>query len=49
LAEKPVYVAPRNEIEQKLVTIWEQTLELDRVGIHDDFSGSAAIRCSQRG
>jgi acyl carrier protein len=37
LAEKPVYVAPRNEIEQKLVTIWEQTLELDRVGIHDDF------------
>jgi len=37
LAEKPVYVAPRNEIEQKLVTIWEQTLGLDRVGIHDDF------------
>ena len=37
MAEKPVYVAPRNEIEQKLVTIWEQTLGLDRVGIHDDF------------
>jgi len=37
LADKPVYVAPRNEIEQKLVTIWEQTLGLDRVGIHDDF------------
>jgi non-ribosomal peptide synthetase component F/acyl carrier protein len=37
LTDKPVYVAPRNEIEQKLVTIWEQTLGLDRVGVHDDF------------
>ena len=37
MADKPVYVTPRNEIEQKLVTIWEQTLGLDRVGIHDDF------------
>ncbi len=37
LAEKPAYVAPRNAIEQKLVTIWEQTLGLDRIGIHDDF------------
>jgi non-ribosomal peptide synthetase component F/acyl carrier protein len=37
LADKPVYAAPRNEIEQKLVTIWEQTLGLARVGIHDDF------------
>jgi acyl-CoA synthetase (AMP-forming)/AMP-acid ligase II/acyl carrier protein len=31
------YVAPRNETERKLVTIWQQTLGLDRVGIHDDF------------
>lgn len=37
LVKEPVYAAPRNEIEQKLVTIWEQTLRLDRVGIHDDF------------
>ncbi len=31
------YVAPRNEIEQELATIWCQILKLDCVGIHDDF------------
>ncbi|PSL44996.1 amino acid adenylation domain-containing protein, partial [Chitinophaga niastensis] len=31
------YVAPRNMIEQTLVTIWEELLGLQRVGINDNF------------
>lgn len=31
------YVAPRNEIEKKLAELWQQTLHIDRVGIHDSF------------
>ncbi|MCP4262409.1 MAG: amino acid adenylation domain-containing protein, partial [Planctomycetes bacterium] len=31
------YVAPRNEIEQKLADIWQKFFGIDRIGIHDDF------------
>jgi amino acid adenylation domain-containing protein len=31
------YVAPRNEIEAKLVEIWQDILELDKIGVNDDF------------
>ncbi len=31
------YVAPRNEIEQAICDIWCELLELERVGIHDNF------------
>nr|WP_256756848.1 non-ribosomal peptide synthetase [Cohnella sp. WQ 127256] len=31
------YVAPRNEIEAKLVEIWSEILELETIGVHDDF------------
>ncbi|MDZ7967879.1 MAG: SDR family NAD(P)-dependent oxidoreductase [Nostoc sp. DedSLP03] len=31
------YIAPRNEIEQKLVEIWQQILRIDRIGIYDNF------------
>ncbi|WP_414449351.1 amino acid adenylation domain-containing protein [Burkholderia sp. 22PA0099] len=31
------YVAPRTETEQALSAIWQETLKLDRVGIHDNF------------
>lgn len=31
------YVAPRNEIEEKLVDIWKEVLGLDTVGIRDNF------------
>ena len=31
------YVAPRNEIEQKLVDIWRQILGIEQIGIHDNF------------
>ncbi|MEO6230170.1 MAG: amino acid adenylation domain-containing protein [Ferruginibacter sp.] len=31
------YVAPRNELEQGLVEIWQELLKIDRVGINDNF------------
>jgi len=31
------YVAPRNEIEHQLVAIWQEILELEKVGVQDDF------------
>ncbi|WP_133054573.1 non-ribosomal peptide synthetase, partial [Niastella populi] len=31
------YVAPRNEIEEKLVKIWEEVLERRNIGVNDDF------------
>ncbi|MGH2866574.1 MAG: non-ribosomal peptide synthetase [Solirubrobacteraceae bacterium] len=31
------YTPPRSDLEAKLVRAWARTLELDRVGIHDDF------------
>jgi amino acid adenylation domain-containing protein len=36
-AEEPVFVAPRTRGEQILAEIWCAVLELDRVGVHDDF------------
>ncbi len=31
------YVAPRNEIEEQLVVVWQELLQVDQVGIHSDF------------
>lgn len=31
------YVAPRNKIERKLCEIWQEVLQLDKVGINDNF------------
>mgnify|MGYP000248983309 CR=1 FL=1 len=31
------YVAPRNSIEEALVDIWAEVLNVQRVGVHDDF------------
>jgi non-ribosomal peptide synthetase component F/acyl carrier protein len=31
------YTAPRNDIERKLVEIWQQIVKVKRIGIHDDF------------
>ncbi len=31
------YMAPRNEIEEKLVKIWEEVLGVEQVGINDNF------------
>ncbi|AIG26684.1 non-ribosomal peptide synthase/polyketide synthase [Brevibacillus laterosporus] len=32
-----VYVAPRNEIESKLVSIWQEVLGVERISVLDDF------------
>ena len=31
------YVAPRNEVERNIATVWQEVLHLDVVGIHDNF------------
>ncbi|WP_292766884.1 type I polyketide synthase [Nostoc sp. NOS(2021)] len=31
------YIAPRNEIERKLVGIWQNNLGIEKIGIHDNF------------
>ncbi|WP_176560096.1 non-ribosomal peptide synthase/polyketide synthase [Brevibacillus dissolubilis] len=31
------YIAPRNEREEKLVTIWKELLGMEQVGVRDDF------------
>ncbi|MBT8421930.1 MAG: amino acid adenylation domain-containing protein, partial [Gammaproteobacteria bacterium] len=31
------YVAPRTELEETLATIWREVLDVDQVGIYDDF------------
>ncbi|WP_242657317.1 3-oxoacyl-[acyl-carrier-protein] synthase III C-terminal domain-containing protein, partial [Mycobacterium talmoniae] len=36
-APRPAYVAPRTGTERLLAEIWCAVLDLDRVGIHDDF------------
>jgi amino acid adenylation domain-containing protein len=37
LSSCTIYVAPRNELEEELVKIWEEVLKRDRIGINDDF------------
>jgi amino acid adenylation domain-containing protein len=37
MASGAEYVAPRNEIETKLVSIWEEVLERENIGVKDDF------------
>src|SRR5690606_24016308 len=31
------YVAPRNDLEQKLVTLWQNALGIEPLGVEDDF------------
>jgi AMP-binding enzyme C-terminal domain/AMP-binding enzyme/Phosphopantetheine attachment site len=32
-----VYLAPRNELEKLVAKVWQETLQLDQVGVHDNF------------
>jgi len=32
-----VYLAPRNEVEKIVAQVWQETLQLDQVGVHDNF------------
>jgi acyl carrier protein len=38
LAPPVPYVAPRTETERRLEGIWREVLNMDRVGIEDDFN-----------
>ncbi|WP_148639250.1 non-ribosomal peptide synthetase, partial [Aquimarina longa] len=31
------YIAPRNDIEEKLSIIWKEVLDIDQLGVYDDF------------
>ncbi|MCM8569377.1 amino acid adenylation domain-containing protein [Gramella jeungdoensis] len=46
LENRSGYVAPRNEDEEIFATIWQNLLEVDRVGIHDNFFdlGGASVQ-----
>ncbi|MDP6151442.1 MAG: amino acid adenylation domain-containing protein [Gammaproteobacteria bacterium] len=35
--EQEIYVAPRTETEEQLVTIWSDVLGVKQIGMHDDF------------
>ncbi|HEV7505793.1 MAG TPA: amino acid adenylation domain-containing protein [Thermoanaerobaculia bacterium] len=35
--QRPEYVAPNNQAEEILVEIWNQVLNVERIGIHDNF------------
>ena len=37
LATEQPYTAPRTPVEEVLVDLWRDVLEVDRVGVHDDF------------
>jgi acyl carrier protein len=31
------YLAPQSDIEQAIATIWQEVLEVEKVGVHDNF------------
>ena len=43
------YVAPRNEIEEKLVVIWEEILGTENIGVQDNFFelGGHSLKATQ--
>ncbi|NJP06798.1 MAG: hypothetical protein HC837_14880 [Chloroflexaceae bacterium] len=36
-ASRPPYVAPTSELEQTIARIWQRVLQIDQIGIHDNF------------
>ena len=49
MGERAEYVAPTNEIEEKIVQIWSEILEVDHIGIHDSIFqlGGESIKAIQ--
>lgn len=45
--QKPKFVAPRTPIEERLGAIWNDVLQIERIGVLDNFLILAAIRCWQ--
>ncbi|MGH8081142.1 MAG: AMP-binding protein, partial [Lysobacter sp.] len=48
-SRQSTYVAPRNEIERKLVVLWQQIFSLEQIGIHDNFFelGGDSLRAAE--
>jgi aryl carrier-like protein len=40
------FVAPRNDLERRIGTVWREVLDLPAVGVHDNFfeSGGSSLR-----
>ena len=49
LRKRSGYIAPRNEIEDILVEIWQNALNIEQVGVNDNFFdlGGASIQSIQ--
>jgi amino acid adenylation domain-containing protein len=43
--DEAAYVAPRNELERAIAEVWREVLQLERVGVHDNFfeSGGSSL------
>lgn len=43
------YVPPRNETERRIIEIWQQAMDIDKIGIFDDFfeSGGDSLKAMQ--
>lgn len=39
-------MAPRDDTEKALAAIWQEVLEVDEVGVDDNFFELGAIRCA---
>jgi acyl carrier protein len=37
MEDAPAYEPPRSDTERKLAEIWQESIGIDSVGIHDDF------------
>ena len=37
VSDAPAYEPPRSETERELAAIWQESIGIDSVGVHDDF------------
>ncbi|HKF70953.1 MAG TPA: phosphopantetheine-binding protein [Stellaceae bacterium] len=37
MEDAPAYEPPRSDTERQLVVIWQESIGIDSIGIHDDF------------
>ena len=52
LNHRPIFVAPRDDIEGRLQAIWQELLNTSPIGVHDDFyaiGGHSLLACQTAG